>query len=424
MAVKILLESVGCRLNQAELEGMAARLRQQGHTLVASARECDVALLNTCAVTASAASDSRKKIRKIRSQRPGARIIVTGCWATLEPEQAMALGPGIQVVPNAHKDQATMGLPPGSNGSQPSGRTPIPGTRYRTRAFVKVQQGCDNSCTFCLTRLARGPSRSTHPRRVLDDVARAVDGGAKEVVLTGTQLSAWGRDLPGNQNLISLLDTLLADVGGARFRFSSLDPMDIPEGMVDRLLHPRLCRYLHLPIQSGSVATLSRMGRELDLSRLAALLAELRRRVSGIAISTDVIIGFPGETEDEFRESLQFLSSLDLAGVHMFTYSPRPGTKAASFPQQVPRVLAKERRSVLAKAMKLSAETFRGRFLGEVLQVLWISSSPIPGGGYRLKGVSDNNLRVAACFHHDLSNQLSMVRIIRNNSVELEGELL
>lgn len=396
--MKVYLDMVGCRLNQSEIESYARQFRAAGHTLTPTPEGADLVVVNTCAVTAAAASDSRQKIRQ--AQRAGAReIVVTGCWSTLQPRSAASL-PGVtRVVPNRLKDRLVpdlLQMPQEIFDLEPLARQPIPGARFRTRAFVKVQDGCDNRCTFCITTLARGAGRSRPIPAVLADVRSCLAGGAQEIVLTGVHLGSWGQDLSPRQSLRDLVQAILSETDAPRLRLSSLEPWDLDESFFELWRDRRLCRHLHLPLQSGCAATLRRMARKTTPEAFARLVAAARASISGVAITTDVIVGFPGEDEAEFEESLQFVKAMQFAGGHVFTYSARPGTVAARLPAQVPHPVRKERNARLRQVLAEAARLFREGFLGAELPVLWESATALDPSGWQVSGLSDNALRVRA----------------------------
>ena len=347
--MKIFLDTIGCRLNQAEIESLARQFRQAGHEIVASAAEADLAVINTCTVTSNAASDSRAAIR--RASRLGAgEVVVTGCWATLEPDKAAGL-PGVRmIVPNPQKERLAadlLGQPQEFFDLEPLARQPIPGLHARTRAFIKAQDGCDNACTFCITTLARGASRSRPVQNILADVRSALAGGVKEIVLTGVHLGSWGLDFTIPQHLTDLISTLLAQTSVPRLRLSSLEPWDLDADFFSLWQDGRLCRHLHLPLQSGSETVLKRMARKTTPGAFATLLQAARDAIPQLAVTTDIIVGFPGETQAEFCETLEFIKSMNFAGGHVFTYSARPGTPAARLRAQGPHEIRKERNAVL-----------------------------------------------------------------------------
>ncbi|HQJ03859.1 MAG TPA: MiaB/RimO family radical SAM methylthiotransferase, partial [Anaerolineaceae bacterium] len=303
--MKVYLDWVGCKLNEAELERYAAQLRMAGHDLVPSPEEADLVIVNTCAVTGEAASDSRGKIRNA-ARRSSARIVATGCWATLDPSRAAAL-PNVEwIINNLDKDDLVsqvLDLEPSVFDQEPIARQPLPGAHSRTRSFIKVQDGCDNFCTYCITRLARGKGRSRLAGDVLRDALAAQAGGVQEVVLTGVHLGSWGSDFPEPGTLAALVRFLLAETDIPRIRLSSVEPWDLEGDFWSLWENGRVCQHVHLPLQSGSSAVLKRMARKVTPESFFAMISDIRRSIPKMAITTDVIAGFPGETNAEFEET-------------------------------------------------------------------------------------------------------------------------
>ncbi len=424
--MRIFLDSIGCRLNQSEIETIGGQFRLQGHELVADAAQADLAVVNTCAVTVEAAADSRKRIRQ--AGRAGAgEVIATGCWATFDPQAAAAL-PGVaSVVPNPHKDglvSQVLQLPLEVFDREPLDREPLPGARLRTRAFIKVQDGCDNRCTFCITTVVRGQGRSRAEEEVLADIRAAVRGGVKEVVLTGVHLGSWGQDLEHGLHLRDLVESVLRETQIPRVRLSSLEPWDLDESFFSLWANEtRLCRHLHLPLQSGCDATLRRMARKTSQDSFQKLVAAARAACPEIAITTDLIAGFPGETEAEFNETLAFVRAMRFSGGHVFTYSARPGTAAAGMPGQVRHPVRKARNRILRRALREGEQAYRQVFVGADLEVLWESTTALGPSGWQLRGMADNGLRVEAVAPQSLWNQLSKVRITGLMEEHLVGML-
>jgi threonylcarbamoyladenosine tRNA methylthiotransferase MtaB len=428
--VKIYLDTVGCRLNQSEIERYARQFRAAGHALVSSAEQADLVVLNTCAVTQAAVSDSRQKVRQ--AARLGARqIILTGCWSTLDPALAGAL-PGVsRVIPNRSKDHLVaqvLQLPEEAFEQEFIERQPLPGSRQRTRAFVKAQDGCDNRCTFCITTIARGEGRSQAVGEVLDDICASQAGGAQEVVLTGVHLGSWGQDFSPPGRLADLVKVVLQETDVPRLRLSSLEPWDLDEDFFalwqDSRWQNRLCRHLHLPLQSGCAATLRRMGRKTTPPAFVRLVAAARAAIPQVAITTDIMVGFPGESEAEFAESLAFVESIQFAGGHTFAYSARPGTAAARMPGQVPHPLRKERSLRMRELFEQSAALYRAGFLQQEASVLWESASQVSPQVWELSGLTDNYLRVNARALHDLWNRITPVRLVALIEEGLSGVIL
>jgi threonylcarbamoyladenosine tRNA methylthiotransferase MtaB len=430
--MKIFLDTIGCRLNQAEIESLARQFRTAGHEIVACAAEADLAVVNTCTVTGAAASDSRAAIRRANHLGAG-QIVVTGCWATLEPLAAAAL-PGVRkIIPNQQKDNLAadlLDLPQEFFDLEPLARLPLPGLHARTRAFIKVQDGCDNACTFCITTVARGASRSRPAGEVIAGVQSALNGGAKEIVLTGVHLGAWGLDFRQPQRLSDLVSALLARTSVPRLRLSSLEPWDLDRDFFSLWAegpHPfgRICRHLHLPLQSGSAAVLKRMRRKTTPGKFAALVDAARSIIPDVAITTDVIVGFPGETEAEFAETLKFVQAIGFAGGHVFTYSARPGTPAARMQGQLRFEVRKERNAVLREAFSDSAGSYRRNFLGQTMPVLWEATDHLTDSGWRLEGLTDNYLRVTTVAPEPRWNMVDPVCLValEGDGMTMRGEL-
>ena len=418
--MKIFLDTIGCRLNQAEIETLARQFRRAGHEIVPTAKEADLTVVNTCTVTAQAASDSRAAIRRARRSGMG-EVVVTGCWATLEPDKAAEF-PGVRkVYPNFQKDALAadlLGLPQEFFDLEPLARQPLPGLHARTRAFIKVQDGCDNACTFCITRVARGASRSRPTSDILKDVRSALDGGTKEIVLTGVHLGSWGIDFPTQLRLGDLISTLLAKTAIPRLRLSSLEPWDLEADFFSLWQDERLSRHLHLPLQSGSETVLKRMARKTTPASFAALVQSARVSIPEVAITTDVIAGFPGETEAEFCETVEFVKSMNFAGGHVFTYSLRPSTPAAHMHPQIEPEIRKRRNAALRELLEESALAYRSRFIGQTLPVLWEASSTLTEAGWTIEGLTGNYIRVTAVAAEARWNQMDDVRLV---SIERDG---
>ena len=421
--MKIYLDTIGCRLNQSEIESMARGFRAAGHEIVTSAEMADLAVVNTCAVTNDAAADSRGKIRHIA--RAGVNeIVATGCWVTLQPGQALDLPNVRRVVTNDRKDHLVadvLGLPKGQEvfELEPIARKPLPGLHRRTRAFIKVQDGCDNHCTFCVTTIARGEGRSRPVADVIRDIQSALAGGTKEIVLTGVHLGSWGYDLSTslNAHLRDLIKSILRETDVPRLRLSSLEPWDLDADFFSLWGDKRLMPHLHLPLQSGCESTLRRMARKTTPRSFRELVSAARAAIPGAAITTDIIAGFPGETDDEFAESLAFVREINFAGGHVFTYSPRPGTGAAKMKGQVRTELKKERNRILHDALEESAKAYRQMFLGQTMSVLWESTSEVGEWGWQMEGLTENYLRVNAFASSPRWNEIDRVTIR-----ELDGE--
>lgn len=440
--MKIFLDTIGCRLNQSEIESMARQFRAAGHEIVATAEHAEMAVVNTCAVTTQAASDSRSKIRKIA--RAGVdEIVATGCWTTLQPKEAAALPNVLRVVPNNRKNDLvaeTLNLHPSREAfslhpfdAEPITRQLLPGLHRRTRAFIKVQDGCDNHCTFCVTTIVRGEGRSRPLADVIADINSALAGGSKEIVLTGVHLGSWGQDISTslnagistslnagfNHHLRDLVKVILRETDVKRLRLSSLEPWDLDADFFSLWTNKRIMPHLHLPLQSGSESTLRRMARKTTPDSFRELVNAARGVMPDVAITTDIIAGFPGETEEEFAETLDFVNEIKFTGGHVFSYSARPGTGAARMKGQVKPELRKKRNHILQEAIAESAKSYREKFIGQRLSVLWESTTEFGEYGWHMEGWTGNYLRVSAIAPAPRWNEADEVEL-----TDLDGEKL
>lgn len=435
--MKIYLDTIGCRLNQAEIENMARGFRAAGHEIVASAELAEMAVVNTCAVTNDAVSVSRGKIRQIA--RAGVNdIVATGCWTTLQPNETLKLPSVQRIVPNAEKDHLvsqSLNLHPsplrqGSGQAfnlppfdlEPLTRIPLPGLHRRTRAFIKAQDGCNNQCTFCITTVARGEARSRTVADVIQDIQFALDGGAKEIVLTGVHLGSWGYEF--DSHLTELIKAILRNTDVPRLRLSSLEPWDLSADFFSLWMDSRLMPHLHLPLQAGSDSTLKRMRRNTTTSSFRELVHSAREMIPDVAITTDIIAGFPGETDDEFAHTLDFVSEMNFAGGHVFTYSPRPGTGAAKMKGQIKPEVRKKRNHILHEALEESAKSYREKFIGQTMSVLWESTSEMGERGWLMEGFTENYLRAQAFAESPRWNEIDRVALTDCESNQVRGEIL
>jgi threonylcarbamoyladenosine tRNA methylthiotransferase MtaB len=423
--MNIRIESLGCRLNIGEMEALGRHLAARGHTLVGPGQQADLCILNTCTVTAVASRKSRQVLRQLRRSNPGAAIVATGCDAEMAPDRLRSLGLDL-VVGNDVKDRLAdelerHGLLVEPLGAPTADATPAPAEAGRTRAFLKVQDGCDNRCTFCVVTLARGSGRS----RDADDVAREVrqlcGAGFREVVLSGVHLGSWGQDLVPRRGLPDLVHHVLEVTGIERLRLSSVEPWDLTDDFFELYRDARVLPHLHLPLQSGCDATLRRMARRTTRREFEHLMRHARSVVPEMSISTDVIVGFPGETEAEFEASIAAVDELAFSRLHVFRYSRRDGTLAATMSGQVPGDVAAHRsRRMHARGAALE-ERFNRRFLGRSEPVLWEVREPF-GDGLRWSGLTPHYVRVhtETATDVDLTNRVTDTRLVE----PLAGALL
>lgn len=348
---RVLLKSLGCRLNEAEIESWARDFLARGWSIAGDGEAADLVVANSCAVTQEAARKSRQLLRRCQRANPHAKLVMTGCLASLNgPTDARELGADL-LIDNRDKDRlADIAITEFDLPTMPE--TAIDGTadslfaRGRQRAFVKVQDGCRYACTFCVTCIARGKERSRPIDEVADLVARLAAAGIREALLAGVHLGGYGSDL--GADIVALTRAVLERTSMQRIRLGSLEPWDLPPGFWSLFEDERLMPHLHLPLQSGSDRVLKRMARRCKSADFARLAEEGRQRVPALNLTTDIIVGFPGETDVDWQQTLRLVESLGLGDIHIFSYSARPGTRAAELPARVPEPVKRERAQELA----------------------------------------------------------------------------
>lgn len=420
--------TLGCKVNQYDSDAMRSLFLSRGYT--AAEKDADIYVINTCSVTSIGDKKSRQLIRRIRREHPGAIIAAAGCYAQLSPEEVAAAGCDV-VVGNQNRARIVDYIEEAAAGRAGShvvdimqvaefeNLTVTPEGEEKTRAFVKVQEGCDNYCTFCIIPYARGRLKSRRPDDAVAEVMLLAEKGYREIVLTGIHLGNYGVDLRDGTRLSTLVERLLAIPGISRIRLGSIESVEVSDELI-RILQTerRVCRHLHLPIQSGSDAVLARMHRHYRLAEFKKLIATLREKIPGLALTTDLIVGFPGETEALFEETLETLRELKFSGIHVFPYSPRTGTPAASYPDQVSPAVKKERVHRVEEMETEIATAYRRTFLGKSVRVL---AEELRGG--RWEGVSDEYIRVSFTGEGIEKGGLYEVRVTGLTEEGMEGEV-
>ena len=343
--MKIAFYTLGCKANQFETQALERLFAERGHEIVPFDGFADVYVVNTCTVTALSDKKSRNAARRCKKHNPAARLVLCGCYAQVKPQEARALCGADAVIGTPDKSRvvsiveelAPDGVRDLWHEAPPLFDVlPAGGLSGRTRALLKVQDGCRNFCTYCLIPFARGPERSMPFDTAVSEARRLAEEGYREIVLTGIEISAYGRDLPGRPDLISLIEALCQAAPGCRIRLGSLEPRTVTEDFARRCaLLPNLCPHFHLSLQSGCDRTLRAMNRHYTAGEYKAACGLLRRYLPGCGLTTDLIVGFPGETREDFEESLRFVTECELGKVHVFPYSRRQGTRAASMPGQL-----------------------------------------------------------------------------------------
>jgi len=401
---RVTFDSLGCKLNQAETELLAGQLAEAGYELVPSAEKADVYILNTCTVTHIADRKSRHLLRLAHRQNPDARLVAIGCYAERSPRELAQIDGVDLVLGNEQKPYLLRWLQKSGCLSHPlSVPTSCHYNGCRTRAFIKVQDGCYNFCAYCIVPLVRRREESVPVDQVVAEIRHRVTGGGKEVVLTGTKIGSYRYK---RVNLKGLLERILAETGVTRLRLSSLQPQEISPELVELWHDGRICPHFHLSLQSGSDAVLSRMKRRYTTTDYQRAISLIRGVVPEVAITTDIIVGFPGETEAEFLENYDFCQQMEFARIHVFPYSPRRETEAAQMPHQVADKIKKQRSQKMLALAEESAQNFRRRFLGKMMTVLWEKQT---NGIW--SGLTDNYIKVYTESSEDLTNKLLPVRL-------------
>jgi threonylcarbamoyladenosine tRNA methylthiotransferase MtaB len=383
--MRIHLKTLGCRLNEAELETWSRQFQALGHRMTQHAEEADLLVVNTCAVTEEAVRKSRKLLGRAGRQNPNARLVVSGCYASLDPGASTEAEGVDLVIDNRDKDRLveivsreldvkTMpqaALEPDTTGLLERGRQ---------RAFIKVQDGCRYRCTYCIVTLARGEERSRPAGEVIDEINRLHREGIQEVVLTGVHIGGYGSEL--GSDISSLIRQVLAQTDIPRLRIGSIEPWDLPSHFWSLFENPRFMPHLHLPLQSGSDSVLRRMARRCRKDEYRELIRRARAEVPDFNVTTDIIVGFPGETEAEWQQTLDFVEEIGFGHLHIFAFSPRQGTKAAALPDPVSREIKRQRSEALHQLGERMKRSIRVSYIGRAMPVLIEGSGENGWAGY------------------------------------------
>jgi threonylcarbamoyladenosine tRNA methylthiotransferase MtaB len=399
-AVRIAFHTFGCKLNQFETEALASSLRGRGFTVVPFAGEADAYVINTCTVTTRADHKARSLVRSLARRRPGAVLVVTGCSAQMEAEVLGRLGPNIVVVPQAEKGilldmegilaRTRRGGRPATTAVATTAVDPFTLTAaeqvFRTRAYLKIQDGCDSRCSYCRVPFARGPSVSLDPGEAVRRAAEMEAAGTREIVITGVHITSYSSQ---GLTLAALLQRLLAGTTEARFRLSSLEPEAIDETLCRVVAHRRVCPHFHLPVQSGADRILAAMRRPYRSARLRAAVQDLRSITGDPFLAADVITGFPGESEEDFAATRALVEDLAITALHVFPFSPRPGTEAAGIRPAVPERIRSQRARELIAHSRRSTDAYTRSWIGREVEVLVEERR-----GASFTGVSGNYLKL------------------------------
>lgn len=395
--------TLGCKVNQYDSDAMRTLFIRNGYAQ-AEGDDADVYVINTCSVTSVGDRKSRQMVRRIRRAHPDAIIAVAGCYAQLAPEVFEQMGDVDVIVGHQNRTQIVQYVEEARKSDKPlnevvdimkvktfENMSVDPEGEVKTRAFIKVQEGCDNYCTFCIIPYARGRLKSRLQADAVEEIKKLVDRGYREIVLTGIHLGNYGKDLHDGTSLSTLVSELVQISGLLRIRLGSIESVELSEELIQIIREePKVCRHLHLPIQSGSDSVLRGMNRHYRLPQYKKLISELREKIPGLALTTDLIVGFPGETEENFQETLETLKEIQFSGIHVFPYSQRTGTPAATYPNQVSNEVKKDRVHRVQALEKEIALAYRSQFMGQVVHVL---AEEIKNGFF--EGLTDEYIRVS-----------------------------
>jgi threonylcarbamoyladenosine tRNA methylthiotransferase MtaB len=430
-AKKLAVATLGCKVNQYDTDAVVTQFLDAGYTLVDFREQADVYLINTCTVTSLGDKKSRQLIRRAHRLNPAAQVVVMGCLAQTSPEEVAELE-GVRLVVGTDGRQGIVEeLERLADGDQKTlvedifqvtefEDLPALGFSGRTRAALKIQDGCNQFCTYCRVPFARGRSRSRSRESVMQQVELLVNQGYKEIVLTGIHLGLYGADLEPPLTLAAISRQVADFPGVKRLRLSSVDPHEITPELIDLFSsHPVVCRHVHIPLQSGSDRVLERMRRGYNRDQFMDIVRRLRERVPEIAITTDIMVGFPGETEEDFEQTLDLTREAGFSRIHVFPYSKRAGTRAARFPGQTPSDVKESRSRRLIELGYALAEEFHRSLVGRVVEVLVEEEQDGCAEGH-----TDNYVKVSfSAPPTDLVGEIVPVRVLRSGREGVSGEL-
>lgn len=411
---KFKVVTLGCRTNQYESQAYADQLRALGYSQAGEGEEADLCVVNTCTVTESADSSSRRQIRQLLRDHPNAKVAVTGCMAESAPDAIVSLGERVQLVPNGQKEDLIGAVLPDEETLPEFNIQAFDG---HTRAFVKVQDGCNSFCTYCIIPYVRGRSRSRQIGEVVEEVKGLVSNGYKEVVITGINVG----DFDGGGSLADLVRAVDSVEGIKRVRISSIDPDEINDDLADAVLNGKhTCPSMHIVLQAGSNVVLKRMNRKYTRQVFLETVEKMVRKNPDFTVTTDIIVGFPGETDADFAETLNVMRNIRFAKVHMFPYSVRKRTRAALYPNRVPDEIIRQRKQEVLRLAEQTAFDLRNGFVGRKMGVLLESGSDQPG---YLTGHTSNFLPVLVKSNERKPNDLIECELIENTPLGLIGKL-
>ena len=423
--------TLGCKVNQYETEAMTELFKNNNYKIVPFDTSSDIYVINTCTVTSMSDRKSRQIIRRAKKNNPNSIIAVTGCYAQTAPDNVLNID-GVNIVIGTNERHRIVELVENLNTSSKHSEVydimknhhfeelSITSYSERTRAYIKIQEGCNQFCSYCIIPYARGPIRSRPPQKVIDEVKTLVNNGFSEIILTGIHVASYGLDLD-NIDLGKLLVQINDIEGVKRIRLSSIEPMTLDDAFIKSISScTKLCHHFHLSLQSGCDETLKRMNRKYTTAEYKTIVDGLRKNYPDVAITTDIMVGFPGETDEEFHKTVEFAKVISFADTHVFQYSPRQGTPAAKEKNQIPPEIKEKRSKIIAEITQKSRDKFLESFIGKTLEVLFEQ----PHGKDFYEGKTGNYITVCVPFDDTLSGKFKQVKINKKDGAILYGTII
>lgn len=432
MSLNVAFYTLGCKVNQYETEAIMEIFQQRGYNVVNYNSVADIYIINTCTVTGRGDAKSRALVRKALKKNENAIIVLTGCYPQAFLDEAMSI-PGVDIitgtderagivelVENYMRDRRKIVKVNDIRKNHRFEKLSVLRNRDRTRAYIKIEDGCDLYCTYCIVPYARGPVRSRPYDEIMHEVKRLADEGFKEVVLTGIHISSYGRDI-GDVSLLDVLKGINNIDGIYRIRLSSLEPRILTEEFIKEIASlDKLCRFFHISLQSGCDETLKRMHRRYTTDEYRKIVCNLRKYIPEVGVATDIMVGFPGETDKEFEESYMFVKAMGFSHMHVFQYSPRKGTKAYGYTEQVEKRIKEERSKKMIELAEEMKVEFNKRFLGKTMDVLYEN---VTKDGFN-EGLTDNYIRVLIRSENALKNEMYKTKLLSLKGLDMIGEIV
>jgi threonylcarbamoyladenosine tRNA methylthiotransferase MtaB len=432
--MKVAFATLGCRVNQYESEAMAEKFIREGYEVSDFDGFSDVYVINTCTVTNMGDKKSRQMIGRARRNNEGAIIAVVGCYAQIATDEVSGIQGVDVVLGSRNKGDIVYWV----NRAREENKQVVEVSdvlknkvfedlnikeyQDRTRAFLKIQDGCNRFCSYCLIPYARGAVCSKTPEQIISEVNELAANGFKEILLSGIHIASFGLDLEGNWDLVRILEEVDKVPGIERVRIGSIDPTFFTEGVIEKIMSlKKLCPHFHLSLQSGCNETLKRMNRQYTAEEYKTVVDNLRQNINGVSITTDIIVGFPGETQEEFNETYAFLKDIELSKMHIFKYSPRKGTKAAQIKEQINGNIKEERSHKLIALNNILEKKYMDRFINKSMNVLY--EQKVSNSAYEFEGYTDNYIKVTAKATRDIEGEFHMTKLIECQENHIIGEV-